>query len=121
MSFEAEVRRFAALAQERQAQVVARVGDLAFASVVEGSPVTGAPGQPVVSGDLKRSWGKTVTPEVTMIETSLFYAPWIEHGMLPEGGGLEDGPSPGGPHSLKLTVAGFDRLVDQAVREVGGA
>jgi hypothetical protein len=78
-------------------------------SWVEGSPLTGAPPLPMVSGRLRG--GVTVTHEgkfSSLISTSIPYAGKIEHNprrWIMRGGG---------PHGWKLTVAGANRIVEAA-------
>lgn len=85
-------------------------------SVVEGSELTGAPGQPVGNtGRLKRSWQTTrPAPDIGEISTDLDYAPIVEDGAMPLHSPV------GGSHSVKLTVAGFDRVVDAVAQRVMG-
>ena len=95
-------------------------------SIVDGSPVTGAPGQPVLSGALRRSWQiHYLTPLVAEIRTRLWhYAPQIEdgirvtvHGQQP----MAQRSAVGGFHSVKLTIAGAHRLLEQVLRETPDA
>ncbi len=92
-------------------------------SLVEGSEITGAPGQPVRTGNLKNSFVDEFTsPETWEVTTNVEYAPHIE------AGGNDRGPfdpsrgdprsEVGGYHSAALTVAGFDRLVDVVAARV---
>lgn len=117
-------------------------------SVVEGSPVTGAPGQPADTGNLKSAW-LLQFPELSVAEisTRVAYAPaieenWVEphirraHTRQTQSGLVQvrqhsvvghvmttSGvyPSGGGPHSVKLTRANFDRLVEDVTRKTIGA
>jgi hypothetical protein len=86
-------------------------------SIVEGSEITGAPGQPVDTGALKASWiPEFVSESEWQTTTNLDYAPIIEDNL--RGATLR---SPvGGFHSVKRTVAGFPRIVEHVAREVGG-
>ena len=118
--FATQIAQFGQKALAKADAVFVRTGDLALQSVVVGHPATGAPGQPVVSGELRDSWRIRREGQAITVSTPLFYAPWIEDGVRGETP-IQDGPSPGGPHSVKLTVAGMPRLVEQAVREVVGA
>lgn len=100
----------------------ARVADLAFDSIVSGSSLTGAPGQPVAAsiyekaGALKASWKRTRTaPNVVTISTDYGYAPPVEDNLK------SVRFRTGGPHSVKLTVLAADRLVRQATQDVAGA
>lgn len=83
-------------------------------SIKDGSEITGAPGQPVQSGDLKRSWATHFPePNAAVISTSLAYAPGIEDGInLKTGAALTLRSPVGGFHSVKTTEAGFQRMLD---------
>lgn len=115
MSFAEGIREFQK-ELERKARLLDReVGRLLFKSIVSGSAVTGAPGQPVDDRDLKESWESVREGEfVTVIFSSSIYAPFIESGHY------KQKSATGGPHSFKLTVASFDKLVAQAVLRVKG-
>jgi hypothetical protein len=82
-------------------------------SVVSGSELTGAPGQPVITGNLRNSWvgefaadGKSWT-----LSTNVEYAPYIEDGANDIAFFNPDRGAPrsevGGYHSVKLTESGF--------------
>jgi hypothetical protein len=102
MSFRDDLMKFKRKVVRREEQIANHVGTLVYESVVEGSSVTSAPGQPVDTGALKKSWKKADVP----------YASFIEEGEYTQRSSV------GGPHSRKLTVAGFKRLVKQANDEV---
>jgi len=98
--------------------VVEAATDLVFESVVEGSALTGAPGQPVESGKTKGSWKKDL-PEPLVGEV---YSDWFVARFVEEGQGMTVRSATGGFHSVKLTRAAFPNIVDEAVkRVVGGA
>lgn len=92
-------------------------------SVTDGSALTGAPGQPVDTGNLKASW-QQMFPEdwVGEVATVTEYAPAIEEGQqMPYtnryGTYVEPQPmtlrsSVGGFHSVKLTRSNWDRIVE---------
>lgn len=85
-------------------------------SIVEGSELTGAPGQPVDEGTLKASWQIAFPDEDTAtIGTNVVYAEPIEDG-VGKYGPLTLRSQVGGWHSVKLTVAGFSRIVDAVTR-----
>ena len=87
-------------------------------SVVHGSPTTGAPGQPVDTGALRASWQVTFpTDLVGEIATNVEYAPAVEDGVGPHGP-MTLKSQVGGFHSVKLTRAAFDRVVEDATRTV---
>lgn len=84
------------------------IGDEVFRSIVDGSQLTGAPGQPVRTGHLRSSWvERLTTPTQIRVETDdLPKAQFIEE----DARGIHF--KSGGPHSIKLTVAGFQNIVD---------
>lgn len=110
--------------------VVADVSD----SVRFGSTVTTAPGQPVDTRNLRDSWQTTFEgPETALVATHEVYAravedgqqePYVrrsEHGydytVTPKAMHFQNH----GPHSVKLTRAGFDRLVEAVIKRVKGS
>lgn len=118
MGFADDVRRFQGKAGDAAQQMHRGVVELAFQSIVEGSPVTGAPGQPVDTGNLKGSWQHIPEgPTTSLIATKVLYAPQIEDGTR-AGRSLVLRSAVGGFHSVKLTVAGWARIVEQIAREV---
>ena len=56
MSFADDLQRFAAKTQGKSNALVINVASGVWESIVNGSAVTGAPGQPVDTGNLKDSW-----------------------------------------------------------------
>jgi hypothetical protein len=89
-------------------------------SVVEGSEVTGAPGQPVDTGTLKNSFTPAFTsPTSWQTTTNLVYAPYIEDGVRPDGVTLTLRSAVGGFHSVKLTRAGWERIVLESAKQAG--
>ena len=85
----------------------------AKSSIVEGSALTGSPGQPVDTGALKASW-QTEFPDANtaIISTSLVYAPMNETGVRPDGGAYKQKSAQGGRWSCALTIAGIQNIVD---------
>jgi hypothetical protein len=121
VSFKDDVHRFADKVDVLGQRVHERVCDLVFESIVEGSAITGAPGQPVQTGLLKGSWQRRILgPLAQMIVTNLVYAQPIEDG-IGRYGPLTLRSQVGGFHSVKLTRAGWPRVVAHAVHEVAGA
>jgi hypothetical protein len=87
-------------------------------SIVEGSELTGAPGQPVDVGYLKGSWSPPVIDGSTAtIGTNAEYAEAIEDG-IGKYGPLTLRSQVGGFHSVALTIAGMDRIVEHVTNEV---
>ncbi|HTG26119.1 MAG TPA: hypothetical protein VK681_39340 [Reyranella sp.] len=140
MGFGDDLARFQAKVEHRALDVHNRVCELAFQSIVNGSAITGAPGQPVDTGFLKGSWHNLILgPLARQIVTNAIYAPDIEDGARKgrAARGIGEGDSQdlvgepdielhlrsqvGGFHSVKLTRLGWEKLVAQAVREVDTA
>lgn len=125
MSFRDDVLRFVAgTYRPRSARLHGRVVELANESIVEGSVITGAPGQPVAPDappgvpTLKASWQTIPQGQLqTVIATDRSYAPDIEDGVR-NGRALVLRSRVGGFHSVKMTIAGWGRIVAQALREV---
>ena len=98
-------------------------------SIVEGSEITGSPGQPVgqygpgyhngkLGGTLKASWEtQEVSDFVAVISTDAEYAPYIEDGGNSRGE-FQLRSSVGGFHSVKQTLVGMPRIVDAVVARV---
>ena len=117
MSFQSDMNRHLSKADKRlraiHANVVFKVRD----SIVFGSALTGAPGQPVDTGNLRASWQLTnPEPLVSNISTNVVYAPFIEDG-IGRGGAMILHSKVGGFHSVRVTRAGFRKIVDVAVKE----
>lgn len=120
MSFVADVDKFRRKTMDRAKKVHDGCCDLAFSSIVEGSSVTGAPGQPVDTSHLKNSWQNVVIgPYSRWIMTNTIYAPMIEDAIGPYGE-LSLRSQVGGFHSIKLTRAAWSRIVAQITAEVTG-
>ena len=84
-------------------------------------PLTAAPGQPVDTGNLRDSWILSHPEKLlsTLLATGktpdgeeVGYARYIEEGV-----GMTFGAHGGGPHSVKMTVSAFKKLVKAAVSE----
>ena len=130
-SFQRDLERFQSDLLQRAEGVFAGATAKVRTSIIEGSAATGAPGQPVDIGALRGSW-QTTFPEryLSRTTTGLEYARAVEEGQQPpyttaSGKLVEPRPmqlrSPvGGLHSVKLTRAGIQALVDETVREVVG-
>lgn len=119
MSFADDVDRFTAKVVANADRVFERSGELFFDSVRDGSPLTGAPGQPVgVSGspndgELYRSWTTSRTGDTITIASDAPYAADVEDNV--NGAQFHNH----GPHSAKLSVAGFATgIVPAAVAEL---
>jgi hypothetical protein len=123
MPFRMDLQRFQVKLDRRTLDVFHGTAFAAHRSITEGSPVTGAPGQPVRSGALRNSYQMAwESPLTVQIASALKYAEPIENGYWKTGplAGVQMTlrSQVGGFHSIKLTVAGFQKLVDQVNREV---
>lgn len=119
--FADDVARFAQKVEARsQAVFVGTVAE-AKTSIVEGSPITGAPGQPVDTGNLRSSWQAVFESRSSaLISTNVAYARSNEDGVARPGGGPYRLLSRiGGRHSVKLTIVGLPRLVAYVTRQLG--
>ena len=114
MSFESDLRAFAQKTERRAKDVFVESTVQVRRSIVEGSELTTAPGQPVDTGHLKASFIDNFTsPDTWQITTNTEYAPGIEDGV-----GITIRSPVGGSHSVKLTVAGWPRIVEHVNRTV---
>jgi len=129
MTFTDDLKAFAAKVEQRQREIFTGCVDEVHGSITEGSPVTGAPGQPVDTGNLINSWEETFPEQwVGQSATSVRYARAVEEGQqapYTTEAGTEVTPRPmtlrsgvGGFHSVKMTRAGWGRIVKQVVGEV---
>lgn len=119
MGFAADLQRAGATIFAKCHAIYERVADLAFDSIVHGSALTGAPGQPIAApifehaGALRASWKQTqASPNVITISTDFGYAPFVEDNL--KGFRFRSG----GPHGVKLTVLAADRIVAAAMQQV---
>lgn len=116
MSFESDIKRHQA---KRDRNIRAAFVDATVEvkrSIVEGSELTGAPGQPIGQyppgsgrrgGTLRASWvGRFVSRDVWRIVTNLIYAPIIE-----AGAGITIRSTVGGTHSVAKTRTGWSKIV----------
>jgi len=145
MTFADDLKRFELKTRAKSQEAFVNIASAVKGSVVDGSAVTASPGQPVDTGFLKASWQLTF-PSATLAEitTNVAYAPYIESRIRADfdprgvvGGygvkGGQIGPrenvgstrrhksTVGGAHSVKLTVAGFQRLVNAVVAGMGAS
>jgi hypothetical protein len=112
MSFAGDLQAFTQKVGRRSKAAFAGSAVAVQESVVDGSPITGAPGQPVDTGNLKASWQIEFTGEWTAsVTTGVEYAQAIEAGIGPHGP-MTLRSEVGGFHSVKLTRAGWPRLVE---------
>lgn len=122
MSFADDLNRFVAKTKATTTAVyvgtATKVQESVKGSGVPGMvhPITGAPGQPVDTGNLRNSWTLRITPTEATISTNVKYAPAIEDG-VGRYGTMRVRSAVGGFHSVKLTVGNANGLQREAVRE----
>src|SRR4051812_46868779 len=85
-----------------------------FRSIVEGSEITGAPGQPVHTRKLHDSWSQDVADTETVTSSDSPYAIAVEENL--NNAVYENH----GPHSVKQTVVAFPRIVGDVVKGIVG-
>lgn len=120
MSFSADLRAFTVKVEARTQDIFNGVVAETQRSIVEGSEITGAPGQPVDIGTLRASWQVWYErPFIGVVATNIVYAPAIEDGVGPYGP-LTLRSQVGGWHSVKLTQAGMNRIIEQVTTGVTG-
>lgn len=122
-TFEADIKVFE-LKLERMADgLLPAIAATAHESIVDGSALTGAPGQPVDEGGLKASWQLAFpTPEIAEITTKSVYAVPNETGIRHDGKPYQLRSPVGGRHSVALTYVGLPRIIEhEAKRLMEGA
>lgn len=128
MSFADDLARFSVKVSTRSRDVFVGTVMAALASVQDGSPVTGAPGQPVDTGNLRGAWQSDVQGNVGIVACNAVggrgvdvtpYAEQIEDGISARSGQpIHFRSERGGAHSVRQTVAGMGRLVESVAREL---
>lgn len=112
MTFSDDLARFTAKAEATTRRVFVGSVMEAHRSITVGSPITGAPGQPVDVGALRNSYAMSWDgPTVAEISSGMKYARVIEDGVR-MGKPITLRSKVGGFHSVKATVAGFQKIVD---------
>lgn len=115
MSFEQDMERVIQYVTRNTHALTRNVAAHAFVSIVDGSPVTGAPGQPVEYGDLYDSYQfAPLGNERFEVYSDLHYAPIIEDNLR----GARLRSKVGGFHSIKLTRHGWQKLVAHEVTRI---
>lgn len=121
MAFASDVDRWKQLVRNRARAVRMTAVFLTHESITVGSAITGAPGQPVQYGALRQSFQiEVLSPTMDRIASAKKYARSIEdllsyaHGGTP----LTIRSKVGGGHSIKMTVAAWTRIVEEANRRV---
>lgn len=130
MSFADDLAKFTLKVEARSQAVFLGCVGAVHGSVVDGSGVTTAPGQPRDTGNLAASWQETYPEDlVGQTTTKSEYAPAVEEGQQAPYQHYISGktvtPRPmqfrsavGGAHSVKLTRAGWKPIVASVLREV---
>lgn len=116
-SFARTLRRHAAMAMEREELLYQRSFDHATRSVLDGSEVTGAPGQPFRTGNLYRAFhvtGSLASQNAALVADleQAPYAPIVEDNL--HGARYHNG----GPHSIKITRVNFRHIVRHELARV---
>jgi hypothetical protein len=120
MSFADDIRRWTLKVQTKSRDVFVGTVMAVHESIVEGSPITGAPGQPVDSSFLKGSWLVDIQGDMGKVTTKTVYAESNEDGIARPGGGpYVQRSAVGGRWSVALTRMNFGRLVDDVVAWLG--
>ena len=126
MSFTDDIARHTAKTLAKEKALFINIASAVKGSIVDGSTITGAPGQPVgqygvgyhpgkVGGTLKASWVLAFETDVAAtISTNVIYAPVIEDNIR----NARLRSTVGGFHSVKYTLAGFERVVEAEARKV---
>lgn len=125
MEFHRGMKTFVMVAEELLKDVLIAGTLRVHESIRVGSPLTAAPGQPVDTSNLLRSWqyefDDDTNPTKARVVTPVEYAEPVEEGVGPNGPrvyGAKNGI--GGSHSVKLTAAAWPKIVDHEVRRLGG-
>lgn len=120
--WDAGLDRFAQKLEAFDVALLPEVGELMYESIVHGSALTGAPGQPVESGDLKMSWQISYPTETSvMVGSANEYALQNEVGVKHGGGPYRQRSARGGRFSVRMTAAAMQRIVDTAARIVAAS
>lgn len=120
MSFADDLSKFSAKVERMTQQLLPAVAAHAMESIQVGDVLTGAPGQPVDTGNLRASW-QVAFPSlgVAEITTNTAYAPANEYGVREDGRPYTQKSPVGGRHSVALTIAGMQRIVDYEALRLG--
>lgn len=120
--FTKALKRFNVGSLRRVKSAVAFAREEVVRSVKYGSELTGAPGQPVDTSNLVNSWTESFPSQYEwLFATNVEYAIYIEHGSN-DIAAFTLRSEVGGFHSVKLTIASWDRIAEFAARKasVGG-
>jgi hypothetical protein len=120
-SFKDQTQAFSVKVFRMERDVFHGVTEEVQRSLVEGSEITGAAGQPVDTGTLKASFTpQFIDANTWQTSTHLKYATSIEDGVSYAHGGrpMTLRSATGGFHSAKQTRVGFPRIVEWVVQKV---
>lgn len=121
MTFNDDLQKFKGKIETQSNDIFLGVGEECLRSIVEGSEITGAPGQQVDTGALKGSWQRSFPSAIEqVIGTDSPYAQQEEDGIAYSGKPITQHSSVGGPHSTELTIAGFQAIVEVVTKRVVG-
>lgn len=122
MTFANGLQQFAAKVPVKQRAVFTSTATQMWASIKNGSALTGAPAMPKAPRQFPRAGalreGITITfpdQDTALIYTTSPYAHDVEDNV--KGHSFADG----GPHGWKLTEAAFQRIVETTARRIAGA
>lgn len=127
MAFSDGIRQFKAELRTRSRDQFFGTANEVARSVIEGSELTGAPGQPVDTGHEKAGWIPAYTsPTRFEMTNKVEYAEAIEDGVGPHGPvaygntGKPGASTVGGSHSVKKTIDGFQAIADHVAQKIAG-
>ena len=113
--FDKEITQFIVTVDQNLKDVFAEMVGTTHESIVDGSALTGAPGQPVDTGNLRTSWNaQFVSDTEAVVQTNVEYAPYVEDNVN------NVRFKNHGPHSVKMTIAAFQKIADASAQKVNG-
>lgn len=115
--FSSQIKSAVAKAKRTERLLYKATVNHAFRSIRFGSTVTAAPGQPVDSGELLKSWKlRMLASRNASMESTLPYAPIIEDNRR----GARLRSAVGGFHSVRYTRLGWNRIVAHELGRIKG-
>ena len=115
MSFAGDLQRFTEKLERRKRALFVNAVSHVETSIRKGSPVTGAPGQPVDTGELLNSWQTEFHgPGEASVTTNAGHAQVIEDNVR----GAQLRSEVGGFHSVKITRAGWPAIVEHEMEKL---
>src|SRR3990167_1330701 len=121
--FMGDLNRFTAKLENLTQAVFVGTAAEVQSSIVHGSPLTGAPGQPVDTGNLRDSWQlEFPDAEHALVYTDVVYAESNEDGIARPGGGpYVQRSAIGGRWSVAFTRQNIQRIVDDQATKLAGS